>query len=98
MRPPPLDDDSLDRTGIRPARTEALDAPFEEGVSAKVEIDAPEEGAPALSDEPGVLRDLAHAQRRVAVLRETAERGVEDLRLRVAEVGVGDRDRDCVHV
>jgi RNA polymerase primary sigma factor len=53
-----LDDDSLDRTGIRPARTEALDAPFDDTASAKVEIEAPEEGAPTLSDEPGVLRDL----------------------------------------
>ena len=49
-----LEDDSLDRTGVRPARTEPID-----GVTpSKVELEAPEEGTPALSDEPGVLRDL----------------------------------------
>jgi RNA polymerase primary sigma factor len=49
-----LEDDSLDRTGIRPARTE----PIEGVLPSKVDLEAPEESAPTLSDEPGVLRDL----------------------------------------
>ncbi len=55
-----VDDEPLDRTGIRPARTEPLESgTFDaDSISGKVEIEQAEEGAPSLSDEPGVLRDL----------------------------------------
>ena len=46
-----IDDDSLDRTGIRPARTEPIE-------TVKVDLDQSDESPPPLSDEPAVIRDL----------------------------------------